>query len=1017
MNLRFKFLLDFGIIYSMSIITQKFKELYNTLNKEQKQAVDAIEGPVMVIAGPGTGKTQILTLRIANILQKTDTTPDSILALTFTESGVFSMRKRLVEIMGSAGYRVGIFTFHGFCNEVIKRFPDSFPKIIGANHLNDIEKISILKEIIEKSDLKELKPFGDNFFYLNSIRGKISELKRENISPKEFRESVKRQMKEFEKTDDLYNEKGAHKGKMKGKYIALLKKIKKNEELAYMFEAYEEELKERRLYDYEDMIIETIKTLENDKDTLLILQEEYQYILADEHQDANNSQNKLLELLTNYHNNPNLFIVGDDKQAIYRFQGASLENFLYFKNIYKDALLITLVQNYRSYQHILDSAHSLINNTDDKQARAELKGKVKENNDINEENKIELRAFSKQEYEYLFITKDIKEKIRKGIEPEEIAVLYRNNKDVDNIMRIFEKNDIPFIVESDQNILLDNDMTKFIALLRAINKFGEEEFLLPVLHFDFLNIDSLDIYKLISYSRKTKLNLYDILKSEQSLKEAGTEEYERLRKLYSLISSWKSFSKNRALTELLEIVTEESGFLNHLLGGENAVEKIAKLSGFFNSAKKLLENHKEYKLDNFIEYIDLLEEHNILVKKDSKSVIQKKVRLMTAHKSKGLEFDYVYIVGAYNKHWGNKKIIEYFKIPIKIFENNTKDNNSDDRRLFYVALTRARLGVSITYSKEGENGEPQLPSQFIEEIDFKHIKEFDMNTFEKGVKQEDFLIAKKYKKIAIKDKKFLNELFKEQGLSVTAINNYLECPWNYFYSNLLRIPKSLNKHLMFGTAIHNSLKDFFGKLQNGTLIEKKDFFILFENNLLKQPFTDSEYKEALKKGTKALSGYYDTYKDSWKDLSFEKVLNEFRISVLFEDIKLRGDLDKIEILDGNKNVNVVDYKTGKPKSRNVIEGNTKTSNGNYKRQLVFYKLLLDLYDEGKFNMVSGEIDFVEPDEKSRYHREKFIITEEDLKELKETIRNTTKEILSLSFWDKRCDNKECNYCKIREMMK
>lgn len=1000
----------------MPIITQKFKELYNTLNKEQKQAVDAIEGPVMVIAGPGTGKTQILTLRIANILQKTDATPDSILALTFTESGVFSMRKRLVEIMGSSGYRVGIFTFHGFCNEVIKRFPDSFPKIIGANQLSDIEKISILKEIIEKSDLKELKPFGDSFFYLNSIRGKISEFKRENISPKEFRESVEKQMKEFKKTDDLYNEKGAHKGKMKGKYIAFLKKIKKNEELVYIFEVYEEELKKKRLYDYEDMIIETIKTLENDKDTLLTLQEEYQYILADEHQDANNSQNKLLELLTNYHNNPNLFIVGDEKQAIYRFQGASLENFLYFKNIYKDALLITLIQNYRSYQHILDSAHSLINNTNDTQARPVLKGKIKENSD-NKENKIELRAFSKQEYEYLFIAKDIKEKIKKGIEPEEIAVLYRNNKDIDDIMRIFEKNDIPFIVESDQNIFLDNDMAKFIALLRAINKFGEEEFLLPVLHFDFLNIDSLDIYKLISYSKKTKLNLYDILKSEQSLKEAGIEGYEKLRKLYSLISSWKSFSKNRALTELLEIVTEESGFLNHLLRGENAVEKIAKLSGFFNSAKKLLENHKEYKLDNFTEYIDLLEEHNILVKKDSKSVIQKKVRLMTAHKSKGLEFDYVYIVGAYNKHWGNKRIIEYFKIPIKIFENDVKDSNSDDRRLFYVALTRARLGVNISYSKEGENGESQLPSQFIEEIDSEHIKEFDMDSFEKSVKQEDFLIAKKYKKIAVKDKKFLNELFKEQGLSVTAINNYLECPWNYFYSNLLRIPKSLNKHLMFGTAVHNTLRDFFCKLQNGNLIEKKDFFILFEDNLSKQPFADSEYKETFKKGTKALSGYYDTYKDGWKNLSFEKILNEFRISVLFEDVKLKGNLDKIEVLDGNKNVNVVDYKTGKPKSKNIIEGNTKTSNGNYKRQLVFYKLLLDLYDEGKFNMISGEIDFVEPDEKGRYHREKFIITEEDLKELKEIIRNITKEILSLSFWDKRCDDKKCNYCKIREMMK
>ena len=997
--------------------TPKFQGLYNKLNIQQREAVDAIEGPVMVIAGPGTGKTQILTLRIANILRKTDATPDSVLALTFTESGVFSMRKRLVEIIGSAGYRVGIFTFHGFCNEVIRRFPDSFPKIIGANHLNDIEKISILKDIIEKSDLKKLKPFGDNFFYLNSIRGKISELKRENVAPEELLKNVKNQKKEFEKTDDLYHEKGAHKGKMKGKYATLQKKIEKNEELALIYQLYEEQLKERRLYDYEDMIIETIKALESDADLLLSLQEEYQYVLADEHQDANNSQNRLLELLASYHENPNLFIVGDEKQAIFRFQGASLENFLYFKNLYKNAISVNLIQNYRSYQHILDSAHSLINGSTEPSKKGSPFLKGKKDVESEGESKIGLRAFTKQGYEYLFLAKDIKEKIERGVAPEEIAVLYRNNKDVDAIMQIFEKNSIPFVVESDQNILLDNDMVKLISLLRAVNDLGNDEMILPVLHADFLDLDGLDIYKLSAYSKKTKINIYDILKSEDNIKDAGVEEYKKLHKLYSLMNAWKSFSKNRSLTELLEIVVEESGFLNHILSGNEATEKIAKLSGFFDTARKLVENHREYKLPDFIEHIDLLEEHNILVKKDSKSIIPKKVRLMTAHKSKGLEFDWVYIVGAYDKHWGNKRMIEHFKVPVKALENEDDGNNDDDRRLFYVALTRARLGVSISYSKEGENGEPQLPSQFIEEIDTKYIKEFDVDSFESSIKQEEFLAPKKNIKISVKDKEFLNELFKEQGLSVTALNNYLECPWNYFYSSLLRIPKASNKHMMFGNAVHYTLKDLFDKLEGGELIGKDKLLVLFEDYLGSQPFSESEYKETFEKGKEAISGYYDTYKESWKNSGIEKILNEFKVSVLFEDIKLRGNLDKIEVLDGNGSVNVVDYKTGKPKSRNIIEGNTKTSNGNYKRQLVFYKLLLDLYDDRKFDMVSGEIDFVQPDDKGRYHKEKFVITAEDLKELKETIKNTAKEITSLDFWDRKCAKKECEYCKIREMMK
>lgn len=992
------------------MITPTFRKMYGKLNREQKQAVDAIEGPVMVIAGPGTGKTQILTLRIANILQKTDTSPDSILALTFTESGVFSMRKRLVEIIGSAGYRVGIFTFHSFCNEVIRRFPDSFPKIIGANHLNDIEKISILKDIIEKSNLKKLKPFGDNFFYLNSIRSKISELKRENISPKRLKNLVKKQYDEFKKIDDLYHKKGAHKGKMKGKYIELGKKIEKNKELALIYGLYEKRLTEQRFYDYEDMIIETIKAFESDGDLLLSLQEEYQYILADEHQDANNSQNRLLELLASYHESPNLFIVGDEKQAIFRFQGASLENFLYFKNLYKDALSITLIHNYRSYQHILDSSHSLISKVFF--GVKNLKGKKD-----TVENKIGLRAFSKQEYEYLFLSYDIKEKLDQGVRAEEIAVLYRDNNDVTKIIPIFEKNNIPFVVESDQNILLDKDIVKLIALLRAVNELGNDELLLPALHADFLKIDGLDIYKLSAFSKRRKINLYDILKSEKTLKKAGIEQYKKIYNLYKKINSWKSVDQNRSLTEFLEIVVKESGFLNHLLSGPEASEKISKLAGFFDAAKKLIENHRKYKLNDFIEHINLLEEHNILIKKDSKSIVPKKVRLMTAHKSKGLEFDWVFIVGACDRHWGNKQMIEHFKIPVKALEKDCGDNNDDDRRLFYVALTRARFGVNISYSKEGENGEQQLPSQFIEEIDSKYINEFNTESFENSVRKQVFLLPKKDGKISVKDKHFLNELFKEQGLSVTALNNYLECPWNYFYSSLLRIPKAPNKHMMFGTAVHKTLNDFFDKLQNGHILKKEKFLMIFEDYLKSQPFSESEYVEVLDKGVNALSGYYDEYIKIWKNSSIEKILkNEFKINVLFEGIRLKGNLDKIEILDSNNNVNVVDYKTGKPKSRNVIEGKTKTSNGNYKRQLVFYKLLLNLYDNGRFNMVSGEIDFVEPDKKGKYHKEKFLVSEEEIKDLKKTIKNTAREILSLSFWDKKCNNKKCSYCRIREMM-
>jgi len=993
-----------------------FNSVYKILNPKQKEAVDAIEGPVMVIAGPGTGKTQILTLRIANILKKTDTTPDSILALTFTESGVFSMRKRLVEMIGSAGYRVNIYTFHGFCNEIIKRFPDAFPRIIGANNINDIDKIGILKEIILRLELKTLKPFGDNFYYIHPLRGKISELKREYVTVEKLETLIKKQKKDYNSIEDLIYESGAHKGKIKGKYKDIEKNIAKNEELLIIYREYEKALEKKRYYDYDDMIVETIKALEADADLLLQLQEEYQYLLADEHQDANNAQNRLLELLTDFHDNPNLFIVGDEKQAIFRFQGASLDNFLYFKEKFKKALLVTLEDNYRSSQAILDSAHSLIskNSVTDRKLKVELRSNRK-----GKETPIEIRAFSKPEFEHLFLAEDIQQKIDEGVPPEEMTVIYRNNKDAEPIAHVLEKTKIPFIIESDQNILRDTDIAKFVVLLKAVNYFGADSALLPLLHVNFLRIDGLDIYKLLRYAQKEKVPVYDILKSKKLLRVSRVENVDSLGRLYSDLLTWKKVSENKSILDSVQMIATESGFLDYLLAHEESVDKLEKLSGLFGDITQLIENHKDYVFQDLVDYFNNVDEHNLLIRKDTKVIGPKAVHLMTAHKSKGLEYDYVYIVGAYDGHWGNQRSPEHFKIELQKGEN-LRNKADDERRLFYVALTRARVHVSISYALAGTSGRAQLPCQFIDEIDKSLQKVVRVEKLES--KADTSLLLKPGSKVAvppIHDKEFLNNIFLDQGLSVTALNNYLNCPWSYFYSNLLRVPKVPTKHLMFGTAVHSVLNDYFERLKAGESVNDKTLLKLFSEYVNQHPFTESELKEAKGKGEKAFLGYYKKYKSSWNP----HTLNEFRMSVLLPielegntHLKLRGDLDKMEIEESEKEVNVVDYKTGKPKSRNHIEGKTKTSNGDYKRQLVFYKLLLELYDNGRYEMISGDIDFIEPDEKGRYHKEHFEIEDEEVIELKETIHETAKEILNLSFWDSRCEKKDCEYCKLRENM-
>lgn len=966
---------------------EEFETQYSKLNKAQKQAVDTIDGPVMVIAGPGTGKTSILTLRIANILKKTDTAPENILALTFTESGAYAMRKKLVGIVGTAGYKVNIHTFHGFCNDVIKQYPERFPRIIGSTAITDIDQIALMEKIIEKNDFEMLKPYGDIFFYVKPALSEIKNLKREAIGTEEFLKLIKKQEKEFDDIPDKVHEKGAHKGKMKGEFIKTKEKIEKNKELLVLYEQYEKALEKEKLYDFEDMIVEVIKTLKKDEDLLLILQESYQYVLADEHQDANNAQNAILELLSNFHDSPNLFIVGDEKQAIFRFQGASLENFLYFKKLYKNAVVINLEENYRSTQTILDASHSLIGNNimPEGYKRVALQSSAEKGKEL-------VRVFEtlNTDSENAFVIEDIKKRLANGVKVSDIAILYRDNKDVSSIASMLAKTDIPYRVESDNDILKDENVSKLIFIFEAINDLANEEKLAKILFVDFFKIDSIEIYKMFDGARKEKRKLIDLI-------------HERFPEISKKISTWSSLAHNKPFVEVFEIIVRESGFLDYALSSADSLEKMATLETFFNEVKKMSGTKNVYYLSNFIEHIERVREHGILTK-TGKALEKDGIRLMTAHKSKGLEFEYVYIIGAYDGHWGNKTRRSFFST-IKSSESTI----DDERRLFYVALTRARKEVTITYPKENSDGKEQLPTQFIDEISPEH-KVIESTSIKLDTKSK-FTEIIAHKNQEISDKAYLQNLFLEQGLAVTALNNYLKCPWEYFFVNLIRLPKAQSKHQMYGTAMHETLKTFFDKYREDQDMTKDELLKLFEFNLNKTILSPGDLADSLKKGKEALKGYFEAYKGSWnRSLLTEYSVRGVHLKVEKDgmnfDLLLKGNLDKVEFLD-DTNVNVVDYKTGKRKS---------DSKENYYRQLTFYKLLLELDEKKKYVMVSGELDFIEPGDNGKYKKDKFDISEEDVTELKKLVVEKAAEIYSLDFWNKDCGEKDCEYCRLGRAM-
>lgn len=982
-------------------ITDNFEERYKNLNAEQKKAVNTIDGPVLVVAGPGTGKTEILTLRIANILKKTDTRPENILALTFTDAGAGNMRRRLSQLIGALAYRTVIETFHSFCNNIIKDYPEYFPTIIGSAHITQVESLSILEGLVEKLTLDILRPWGEPLHYLRDINKKIEELKREDITPEEFKKIVATEEKKFRKKDDLYHEKGAHKGKMKGDYKKLERTIAKNMELQLLYAEYQKVLREKRLYDWSDMIMEVRRALESNDDLKLQLQENHQYILVDEHQDTNNAQNKIMELLCDFHKNPNIFIVGDEKQAIFRFQGASIQNFFYIKKLYPKVKIIELVTNYRSGQNILDGAHSVLPG----------KNALKAGGGIKNNPGISIAEFKNKNHEIHFVADKIKGLIETGgVSPREIAVLYRSNREAFVVAEALERAKVSYTIESDEDLLSERFVRKLLAVFDAVYHYGDGEFLTPVLHIDEFDIDPLDSYRLIAESSKSKVSLYDLVSDSEN---------KAIKELGGKIKSWAKSANTSSLSEFLEKILRESGILDSMISSRDAGAFLG-IEKLFTEGKRIATNKAGAEFKDFMHYIDVLREHKLFIKRPRHNVAENAVRLMTAHGSKGLEFEHVFIVNATETSFGEKSDRDHLPLLPAVYIKGDSDvsmeKNSieDERRLFYVALTRAKKSVCITYSSYDENGRDVLPSPFILEIRDDKKEIVDTTKFEKSLLEnpQKLFTERKAPGVLKIDKDFVGELFHSHPLSVSALNNYLSCPWKYFYRNLLRIPSSPEKHQIYGIAIHSAVEDLWRVAKDR---EPSLKFLLdsYERHLgLLGILSPREAEEALARGKKSLSGWFD-----WsRPILTNPVITEFKINgvELSDGVILSGNLDKVEVLKKGK-VIVTDYKTGKQRSRNDIEGKTRNSNGDLIRQLQFYKLLLKLYDGTE--MVSGIIEFLEPNDSGGYNREEFEIEDKDLEALSGTIKTVVQEITTLAFWSETCEDKNCQYCAYRKLLK
>ena len=1002
------------------VVSTGFAKAYQALNEEQRIAVDTLDGPVMVVAGPGTGKTQTIALRIANILKKTDTDPDAILALTFTESGARAMRERLIGLIGTAAYYCNISTFHSFCMDVIKDNPDAFVIDPAAEPLSDLEKLKRIYRLLDKTRLNELRPVGAPHHYARAILRAVSDLKREGVSPDELRE-ILREEQEFLNSGEAVELK-------KAEITSRTRNLKKNRELAELYETYQKELKKEGRFDFDDMINSVAETLRTNRNLLATLQERFQYFLVDEYQDTNSAQNALLMTLAAYWGEKaNVFVVGDPDQSIYRFQGASIENQLSFMKIFPQAKVITLKENYRSTQTILDAAAVVIEHNNLRIDDVVVGTDLRLLSASGPGEKIYRAAVSSSTAEAICVAEDIRKKIEGGASPRDIAIIYRTNGESRSIADTLVKYGLDYTVQGGANVLEDATVRNLLKIFRVIYEMrikDDDEDLFTILHYDIFGVDPLDVLRLSRLASDKRLSLFDVMTDPQLLSSLNLRYQDKLEHVLSLLTSWQQLDANVVFTEFFETVLNKSGYLTWVLGQPDSHHRLSRLNTLFDEVKRMNRFDKLMDLKGFLTNLDLMEENHLRIEESDFGKSKEAVTLTTAHSAKGLEWGHVYIFHATDGVWGNNKNRELITLPEGLIKNtklSEKEKNEDERRLFYVAMTRAKKTLTITradaYTSYGKS-RPAAPTMFLEEVGDAHMTKVDVTDVEEEAHahMEKLLTSPPTPDMSEDEIAFLTPLAEKFSLSVTALNTYLSCAYLFKLDKLLKVPHAKKPHLAFGTAVHKALELFYKKLKEDGTRPTKDFLLeTFHTALKKEVIGKKDLENRLAQGDKILSAYYDFHLDDVRPPLFLERFSRVHMTDGLRDITLTGKIDRIEWSDeSDRLIRVIDYKTGKGKTAGQIEGTTADSSGDLKRQLIFYKLLIDLDTRLKVHFGEAELDFVEePAVSNKDGIRRFKITDEEVVELKKVILDAMKEIRALHF-PRTKNYKTCETCVFRD---
>jgi DNA helicase II / ATP-dependent DNA helicase PcrA len=942
-----------------SQVGNQFDLRYKKLNKAQKQAVDTIDGPLLVVAGPGSGKTEILSLRVAKILKETQSLPSNILCLTFTDSASVNMRERLAKLIGQEAYRVAIHTFHSFAVDIIQKYPEFFYKGAIFTPVDPISKISILEEIF--SGLSYSDPLSSShpeqgFVYLSDVSNIISNLKKAGITEDELDsilarneveaklvsdiispiiekrvsesvidelEEARRKLLELdiknsvsttsidkiastgiptvlravalsleealikraetEKNEPIskWKEKWFKKDDSNQKVFRDMLSADKMKSVARIYRTYRALMHTRCLFDFDDMILDLISAIETYPRLRYDLQEQYQYILVDEFQDTNNAQMRIIRLIADapvHEGKPNIMVVGDDDQAVYKFQGAELSNILNFQTMFRDVKFVNMLNNYRSTQDILDIATHIIRKGDQRLENLipNFEKTLLSSNPELKKGSIVHKVFDTSLHELHYVSRRIRALIDSGTSPKEIAVIAKKHRILESLVPFLQGAGVPIKYEREQNVFDQPHIVQLILMARFVNslvskdRVEADEYLPQILAFPFWQLPRLTVWNISKKSYTERKTWLECMLEEDTTRDIAQffivlgekAVHEPLEKVLDEMIG----AHVQLVQESEDEEEEEAGMVigTHTVHAKSSTEFVSPFKSYYFNKEKF--NHaraeylsflsslrvfvralREYKgkngvrenlyISDLVDFVDLHEKNSIALNDQSPFAnATDAVNLLSSHKAKGLEFDTVFVLSCTDDVWAGRGISNKISLPANMPIEPAGDTEDDQLRLFYVALTRAKRNLYLTSYKVKDDGKESMMLRFLttnntdEQLEKDILRKLyepekgDEDTFASNYAPEthELLTASwlLYHTAPFlgEEESLLKSLLEKYQLSVTHLNNFLNVakggPRTFLEQNLLRFPQAKSPSGGYGSAIHKTLERFSIKLRH-----------------------------------------------------------------------------------------------------------------------------------------------------------------------------------------------------------